>query len=71
MKIMSYVQRFIAWCIGVIILIAAVTLGIFALTHPDMTARFLTSVIGVLAAAGKGAADIVIAVVNYIGGLFS
>jgi hypothetical protein len=68
---MSYVQRFIAWCIGVIILISAVTLGYFALTHPDATAHFITSVVGALAAAGKGAADIVITVVNYIGGLFS
>jgi cytochrome c oxidase assembly factor CtaG len=68
---MSYVQRIIAWCIGVIILIAGVTLGIFALTHPDTTAHIITTVAGALVAAGKGAADIVITVVNYIGGLFS
>lgn len=68
---MTYVQRFIAWCIGVIILIAAVTLGYFALTNPGTTAHVITSVIGALVAAGKGAADIVIAIVNYIGGLFS
>jgi cytochrome c oxidase assembly factor CtaG len=68
---MSYVQRFIAWCIGVIILIAAVTLGIFALTHPGTTSHIITTVVGALVAAGKGAADIVITVVNFIGGLFS
>jgi cytochrome c oxidase assembly factor CtaG len=68
---MAYVQRFIAWCFGVIILITAVTLGYFALTHPALTAHFITSVIGALVAAGKGAATIVITVVTYIGGLFS
>ena len=68
---MAYVQRFIAWCIGVIILIAAVTLGYFALTHPDTTAHVITSVVGGLVAAGEGAANIVINVVSYIGGLFS
>lgn len=68
---MAYVQRFIAWCIGVIILIAVVTLVYFALTNPAITTHLITSVIGALGKAGKGLADIVINVVTYIGGLFS
>lgn len=68
---MAYVQRFIAWCIGVIILIAAVTLGYFALTHPDTTSQFITTVLGAIWVAGEGAATIVINIVTWFGGLFS
>jgi hypothetical protein len=68
---MAYIQRFIGWCIGVIILITAVTLVYFALTHPDTTSQFITTVLGAIWAAGKGAAEIVINIVTWFGGLFS
>jgi len=68
---MAYVQRFIAWCFGMIILIAAITLGYFILTHPASTAHFITVVIGALVMAGTGAAAIAIDVATYISGLFS
>lgn len=67
---MAFIQRFIGWCLGVIVLIAGITLAYFALTNPAITANFITTVVGALVAAGKGAADIVITVVTYIGGLF-
>jgi hypothetical protein len=64
---MTYIQRFIAWCFSTVLLIAVVTLIYFALTHPDSTAHFITSVVGSLMAAGKGGAEIAI---NVASGLF-
>jgi hypothetical protein len=68
---MAYVQRFIAWCISVIFLIAVVAVGYAALTHPAATTHIITSVVGALVTAGTGAAAIVINVVTYISGLLS